>query len=715
MRHRICIAVATLLLFAGPCATANADLAEPQFFLNQVQPLLTQYCAKCHGPDKKEGKFSLHTFGADVSAERDGYARILERLQAGDMPPDGEPRPNALSVKRIVAWIQDGLATEATVVVKSEMAVKANEGNRVPHGLLLNAKAPEVVPPPPRLWRMRPSAYRDGFVRAIRANEDNKLLNQPFDLIAEPGIKDYAQLYAVDSAGTEVLLRNAQLLVEDQTRHSIVVDGESGSDGRVSMHHDAVQQFKPLLDPTKPPATKELELALLTQFRLTLVREPTRDELGQLLALYEKNLKVAQHVPAAKTTLLSVLLMPEAVYRFELGRGREVRPGVRMLSPKEVAFAVSLALSDRREEGLFKAADDERLTERDEVAGHVRRILEDNSFPKPRLLGFFREYFGYTAAADVFKDKPDDHIFLPNVLVSDTDRLILWVLAQDKHVLKELLTTKKSFVNYAETKDNGKLISRPAEKPHPPNDGARKGPELVYGFAEWPAVQPVDLPGDRMGILMQPSWLVAWSGNFENDPIRRGRWIRERLLGGLVPDLPIGIAAKVPDEPHEPLRHRFRVTRAATCWKCHQKMDDLGLAFEGFSHYGLARSKETLLDKEASEKNIDPKGKPLAPVKKQVPIDSSGLIAASGEPALDGKVADAADMLRRLAESERVRQVFIRHVFRYYLGRNETAGDAKTLQEADKAYVESGGSFQSLLVSLLSSESFLYRSIPAAP
>jgi hypothetical protein len=52
------------------------------------------------------------------------------------------------------------------------------------------------------------------------------------------------------------------------------------------------------------------------------------------------------------------------------------------------------------------------------------------------------------------------------------------------------------------------------------------------------------------------------------------------------------------------------------------------------------------------------------------------------------------------------------------MGRNETPGDAPTLQDADRAYVESDGSFKALLVSLLSSESFLYRTVsgpPAAP
>ena len=47
------------------------------------------------------------------------------------------------------------------------------------------------------------------------------------------------------------------------------------------------------------------------------------------------------------------------------------------------------------------------------------------------------------------------------------------------------------------------------------------------------------------------------------------------------------------------------------------------------------------------------------------------------------------------------------------MGRNETPGDAATLQEADRVYVRSGGSFKELVVSLLTSESFLYRSVQA--
>jgi hypothetical protein len=132
-------------------------------------------------------------------------------------------------------------------------------------------------------------------------------------------------------------------------------------------------------------------------------------------------------------------------------------------------------------------------------------------------------------------------------------------------------------------------------------------------------------------------------------------------------------------------------------------MDDLGLPFEGFDHYGYAQPAEEVLDLQATEQA---KG---AKINRAAPLDLTGMVAHSGEAGLDGPVRDAAEMMRRLSRSERVRQVFIRHAFRFFMGRNETPGDAPTLQDADRAYVDSHGSFRAVVLSLLSSESFLLR------
>ncbi len=192
--------------------------------------------------------------------------------------------------------------------------------------------------------------------------------------------------------------------------------------------------------------------------------------------------------------------------------------------------------------------------------------------------------------------------------------------------------------------------------------------------------------GERLGILTHPSWLVSHSDAMDNHAILRGRWIRERLLGGGIPDVPITVDAMLPDEPHNTLRERMRVTREDYCWTCHQKMDPLGLPFERYNHAGLYRLTE--LDK---------------------PVDTSGEIIDSGDPTLDGKVANAIELIRKLAESERAEQVFVRHAFRFWMGRNETLNDAPVLQEAYRAYKDSGGSMKALLTSLLTSDAFLYR------
>jgi hypothetical protein len=116
-----------------------------------------------------------------------------------------------------------------------------------------------------------------------------------------------------------------------------------------------------------------------------------------------------------------------------------------------------------------------------------------------------------------------------------------------------------------------------------------------------------------------------------------------------------------------------------------------------------------VLDVEATAKNVDKKGKPLGDILKGVSVDASGAIELVGDERIEGDVHGAVELMQRLAKSPRVEQVFVRHAFRYWMGRNETPGDAASLQAAHKAYRESGGSMQAVIVSLLTSESFLYR------
>jgi hypothetical protein len=180
------------------------------------------------------------------------------------------------------------------------------------------------------------------------------------------------------------------------------------------------------------------------------------------------------------------------------------------------------------------------------------------------------------------------------------------------------------------------------------------------------------------------------------------------LLAGVVPDVPITVDAKVPDDPHKTLRERVNaVTTATACVKCHSRMNDLGFPLEQFDDFGRFRTVEPLEHPDSLLKAGN--GKTTFDVYKTKPIDPTGVLTGTGDPKLDGPVRDSFDLIDRLAKSDRVRQSILRHAFRFFLGRNERPSDSRTLIDADNAYVRSGGSFKAVVVSLLTSDSFIYR------
>jgi len=233
-------------------------------------------------------------------------------------------------------------------------------------------------------------------------------------------------------------------------------------------------------------------------------------------------------------------------------------------------------------------------------------------------------------------------------------------------------------------------------------------------FSNWdyPTTQPAKIE-NRKGMLTHPAWLIAHSLNLETDPVRRGKWVREKLLAGTIPDVPITVDAVVPEDHHKTLRQRLDMkTRENYCWNCHKKMNPLGVAFEVYDDFGRYRTQERLehpdsLIKEAPrERGLHIDGRP---VYKTLPVNAKGYLDGTGDKALDGEVNDAIDLAERLAKSTRVRQSIIRHAFRYFMGRNEVLSDSKTMIDADQAYINSDGSFDAVIVSLLTSDSFIYR------
>ena len=544
-------------------------------------------------------------------------------------------------------------------------------GNKVDHAALFGATARTIPDAPPRVWRISPAIYRELW--GAKSN-----VPSPFAVPPNHGFKDYSADAGIDEPTAAQLIRNAQALVAKQTAFT------TGPDGKLKVQNGSIKEFCELLNPGRTPTRADHEKAIARQFQTALKRTPTKDETDRFVALFEKNVADAGRTEGVRTTLSAILLHPEALFRSERGAGSPDADGLVMLTPRELAFAVAYAVGDRGPDAqLLAAADKGQLKAPAQIAAQLQRLWADPKLPKTRMLRFFHEYFEYHLATEVFKDKKLNKDHNPRALVEDTDRLVQYILDQDKNVLYELLTTNKSFVAYGYDSKKKTAVETGT------TGGNKTAPRAAYNVAAWTAKQPMELPKEqRAGVLTQPSWLVAHSTNFDNHAILRGKWVREKLLGNYVPDLPITVDAQLPDDPKRTLRDRMTVTQDAYCWACHEKMNDLGLPFEMYDHFGRFRTEEL--------------GKP---------VDATGEVALTGDEKIEGKVTNAVEMLHKLAKTDRVRQVFVRHAFRYWMGRNETLGDAWSLVQADKAYVESGGSMKALVTAIVTSDSFLYRRV----
>lgn len=726
-----------------------------------VSAFLDRHCFECHDEDSAKGALRLDALPFAISTEMaatelDVWQRVLEKIETGEMPPRkvGKARPEREAVEEVIAWIRGAFEKSGITAEIDHRRRLPGFGNHLDHVTLFDGSHRGPSSSESRLWRMGPQAY-DRFVRDLgRGLREATAIHQPFAIDENKGlIGDYASQHLADEATLQLLLMNCQSIAAYQTTGILKRDHE----GVLQRRHRRPEAFLPIVEAkeTAEPSAEDWERAIHYAYGLVLEREPNVTEFADTMAFCQAAVAKAGKLRGLQTTLVSIMLKPEAVYRLEVGLGEQDAYGRRRLSWQELAHALAFALMDQgptliqvtEEETLWDWAAAGKLETPAQIQQVVKRLLdandmsiadytmfaEDHKIRNTRVLRFFRDFFGYHHAPRVFKDEKRigiDSGFDTEEMVEDADQLVMHLFDQDREVLLQLLTTNEYFVAYpgsyakfekdlsyirynyddANFQNNKRYIERTEAGGRTPIPIEGTSSRSYVGFYnldhetwDFPTEQPFPLPKEeRAGLLMHPAWLIAWSGNFDNDPIRRGKWILEHLLAGTVPDIPITVDAVVPEDPHKTLRERLEPTEAKACWQCHQKMNPLGLPFENFDDFGRFRKREMLGENLSifSDRHRDAKS---------VPVVTAGAILNSGDPTLDGEVMDAFELVHKLAGSTRVRQSFVRHAFRYWLGRNETFNDSPTLMAADRAYTENGGSMKALIASLLSSDSFLYR------
>ncbi|WP_166822209.1 DUF1588 domain-containing protein [Thalassoroseus pseudoceratinae] len=644
---------------------------------SELGTFVAEHCVVCHNAELLMGKLNLQHVAENPSAADSVLLQRLHEVVANqEMPPVDEPQPSEKVRASFLAKLTATLKTRSDAENK---LLEPGWGNLVDHQALFTEPDVRRAATPARLWRLSPHIFMQRAndvsrmrMLVVRPNQGGDGLHPAFAYMTPPhAFRDNAATHAFEAATTELLFNVCWEIAGFQT----LPDSP-----RLNPH---VRRFRNKTE----RSDRDWRQLISMQLRLALRRNPQKDETEGLLALARKTEKQAGLDAALQSVFTAVLLKPEAVYRFEVGDGKPDEFGRVFLSPYELKHAIAYALTDHVPDAkLDKAATSGNLATRADVRREVERLLADFETTSPRLLRFFQEYFEYPKARAVFKDRRRANAIFARERLEDADEFVLNILEDDQQVLRRLLTEDTLFV-----------VSKGLQRMNAPTERRFRRDLLPdYGFPsnwEWEKQQPLKPKiGRRSGMLTHPAWLLAFSDNEKNQAIQRGRWVQMKLLGGTVPDTPIGVDAKLPTDPHLTLREKMKqVTSAGYCWNCHQKMDPLGLPFEQFDDFGRWREEE--LDR---------------------PVDTTGMVTV-GVPEVDGPVSDPFEMMERFAASQHVEQVFVRHVFRYFLGRNETLDDAPTLIDAHRAYREHGGSFKALVTSLLTSDSFLYRRVTVSP
>jgi hypothetical protein len=835
MTFRAAMVASVLALASTGVAQESATFDVP----SDIQSVLKRRCITCHDDGTAEGEVRLDALPKlKLELRLELLNKAQDQLFTGLMPPDDSEQPTDAERTLLASWVRGELRKHNASRLDDKLRYP-DYGNYVDHEKLFSGEVKAKAYSPARRWLVSPQIFHERVIDVFRLEgreRDNYSkrgqqfygVTNPFILPDHSGVR-YYDLTSLDGGHLLVMLDNAKWIAGKQ----VFAAQYHGADRRKLEYPNPKDRWLPPSAPAafvavaakvETPANEEIVAAIRAQFDCVLQRNPTDNELTKYLALTRDAIDLSGNVDGLRQMLVAVLLESEFLYRLEFGTGEPDKYDRRKLSPREASFAISYALGDRNPDSvLVQAAEEGRLLTKDDYRREVERLLNDdvyyrgqidsslngkhyrsNETSHPRILRFFREFFGYPGSLKVFKDTPRSggHYrnpgrgsqATPGWLTLEADRIVTWHVEKDENVFENLLTSEEFFVYHDKDNRTGQQVieewrevyeklkgtdwkNNPEEvleenidfikarKSMRTNDTSRPG-ELVnymhyfeesfglgrtpfttipwahgytfhhspfyslpptpsigrYGswkstkfqggvekrqFWDYPTEQPFKIK-NRKGILTHPAWLIAHSSNFHTDPIRRGRWIREKLLAGRVPDVPITVDAQVPEDPHKTLRQRVEsVTHAAECWRCHKHMNPLGMPFEVFDDFGRYRLDEPLEHPDNLVKSGN--GKTTFDVYPTERVVTTGELTGTGDSNLDGRVADPFEMIDRLVTSDRVRQSIIRHAFRFFMGRNEVLSDSQTLIDADNAYMESGGSFKAVVVSLLTSDSFMYR------
>jgi hypothetical protein len=396
-------------------------------------------------------------------------------------------------------------------------------------------------------------------------------------------------------------------------------------------------------------------------------------ESAALLAVYTAVSAKFDFATGIQAVIEAVLTSPRFLFVLEFGQPDPTGMAKAVpLAPLELATRLSLFLwRSLPDQTLLDAATGGQLVTAADVTTQATRMLAD------------------ARAKDALRDFADQWLDIENMDAVTKDTMFTnWTpaVAQDMH--NETLTTFAASV--LGNGDFPTLLTSP--KSH--INANLAGFYNVGGSPTFDVETTVNTATNpRSGILTQGSVLAAHSHTSLMSPTKRGRLVRQQILCEEVPDPPVSVAGMpIPPPPSSISSGTTRdaylqhVSVNTMCAACHQWMDWIGFGFDNYDATGSYITNEL-----------------------GNPVDPSGKFVQMNSTDITGSFTNAADMVQQLSANQQARQCFALEEIRYALLRSETDADACSAQQIYQAFSSSGFNLQQLVVAVVSSNSFMYR------
>lgn len=606
----------------------------------EIRSFINEYCLKCHGGDKVKGEvdFSLFKTNEDLDTHYRIWETAAELLREKDMPPESSKQPTSQETQIVLDWYQE----------RFEQAVQAHPGYFRPR-------------------RLSAEEYRN-TLRSLFGFDLEVQIMEAEQTVAERSL--ILKLMPTDPPGksgfTNDTHRNPiSTLIWD--RYDYLTDlalerwfNEKDWAADISENEN------------KNPSLSEARKTL-AEFLPRIIRRPLVE--NELL-MHLENLRASENSPgqALKQELKAVLMSPAFLYR---GILMPRQPGKQQpVDAFEYAERMSYFLwGDMPDETLNNRAFDGSLLNEPILSQQLDRMLHS---PKSRYLveSFAWQWFSLGDMDEAILQVP-----VREALRSQVMDFIHYLFTEDRPLM-ELIDSDISFINPLIAKHYGE--DRSQLKPYT----KQKGIEL-----EIVPTQRIRLlhTAERGGILTMPGILAMNRG-----PVIRGTWILDRILGDHLPDPPMNVGQVPPQQPGENLsfRERFESHRnQASCALCHDKIDPLGFALEGYDRQGgyILTGTKTLPGGEVKHVN-----------KAGDVVDTSGMMP-------NGTRFDSFASLKTILKTEyrtNVIQNIVERTLSFALGRSLELYDRPAVDSIVTKLEETDGTYRDLLLCILQSLPF---------